>query len=132
MDISFNWIQEKFVKEFTCCETKFQLFQFPYLTLDNKDNYHQPGVYIFLDTDNKEPIKVGKHNVDSFWRAKQHIRDNTGKCMRELAEQSKLELILINLKKEYKNSDLHWIYAIEIYFELLLRQYGLKIKADRI
>ena len=131
MEISFNWIKEKFEKEFTCCETRFELIQISYSAPDNSSNYHLPGVYIFLDKEDKEPVKVGKHNVDSFWRAKQHIRDNTGNIMKELAEQSKLELILINLK-ENKNSGLHWIYAIEIYFEILLRQHGLKIKADRI
>jgi hypothetical protein len=108
------------------------LFQFPFKTPGVNPNYHLPGVYIFLETDNKKPVKVGKHNVDSFWRAKQHIMDNTGNVMKELADQSKLELILINLKKENKNSGLHWIYAIEVYFELLLRQDGLLIKTGRI
>jgi hypothetical protein len=128
MNISFEWIKEKFETEFSHCADKFELFKLSYSNLGNNGKYHFPGVYIFLD--NGKPIKVGKHNINSLKRAKEHIRDDTAGKMKQLGDNPSLELILINLKNE--NSGLHWVYALEIYFERLLRTHDLIIKSARL
>lgn len=90
-----------------------------------------PGVYVFAftDRDEKDIIKVGKHQEDLYGRAAQHIHpDNTtsadGKiCMRDLLneEYSDVRLFAVTVKTNDDNLRIPWILAIEAYLELFFR-----------
>jgi hypothetical protein len=54
----------------------------------------RPGIYVWTDSDNDCVVRVGISAEVARARALQHIRDDTGKKMAELAAQNRLQLIL--------------------------------------
>lgn len=75
-----------------------------------------PGVYVFLD--GEKIIKVGRSLTNSRKRALEHIPANTGGAMAELINIPSVRLMLFNLVKP---SDIHWVCALEVFFEAKFR-----------
>lgn len=75
-----------------------------------------PGVYVFLDGD--KIIKVGRSLTNSRKRALEHIPANTGGTMAELINTPSARLMLFNIVKP---SDIHWVCALEVFFESKFR-----------
>ena len=115
-------IKELFLKEFEPHKEKFNIYE---LTLKNAkeskdEKLCRPGVYVFWHP-NRNVIKVGRHIVNSRKRALEHIRDNTGKKMNGLDDDTRIVLFNLNrnsVSQPYE--DLHWVFALEVFFELKL------------
>jgi len=117
-----EFVISSFKKEFYPIEDKFNLIR---LTLEeayeSKDEIvAQPGVYIFWFED--KIIKVGRHLTNSRKRALEHIRDNTRNDEYQMKSLDSCNincgLILINC---INTKDTHWVAAIEIYLEDVLK-----------
>jgi len=124
-----RFIYDSFHHEFGFLKEKFNII--PISLIEARESQElevaMPGVYIFWKDD--EIMKVGRHFENSRKRALEHIRDNTHN---ELFEMASLEdcnencgIILINCKNK---NDFHWVAAIEIYMEIVLKP---KIKSQR-
>lgn len=92
--------------------------------LSNNEMLCKPGVYVFYR--NETIWKVGKHNINARKRALRHFRDDTGsnigKGMKKFENDPDMNLVLFLLKNE---KDLHWIYALECFFENRFRDESL-------
>lgn len=73
----------------------------------------RPGVYVWFNTEQERVIRVGMSTINARARALEHIRDNTGKTMTAMAEQSQLTLVLFTREDKDKNS----IAKLEKYLE---------------
>ena len=119
-------VKASFESEFSPVLEKFVVYD---ITLDQVKNFTadfiwRPGVYVFWN-ESEGVIKVGRHLTNSFKRALEHIRDNTG-CMQELDGDPDTHLLLFNVKLE---KDRYWVSALEIFFELELKP---KISSGRL
>ncbi|MFC1730378.1 hypothetical protein ACFL6I_08585 [candidate division KSB1 bacterium] len=85
----------------------------------------RPGVYVYWHP-KIGVIKVGRNFTNSRKRALEHVRDNTGGKMKELAKDHALRLLLFNIKRD---EDLHWVAALEVFFELRLEP---DIRSERL
>jgi len=120
-------VKASFESEFSSVLGKFAVYD---ITLDQAKNFTgdfiwNPGVYIFWNA-SEGVIKVGRHLTNSFNRALEHIRDNTGGKMQELDGDPDTHLLLFNIKLE---KDRYWVAALEIFFELELKP---KISSGRL
>ena len=89
----------------------------------------KPGVYVFRDMKNNVIVKVGRHLQNAMKRANEHIRDNTNNNdyqMRDFKDRSDIELLLFTLSND---KDLHWAFALEVFFEIKLKP---AIKSGRL
>lgn len=117
-----DFVLSSFKKEFYTIENKFILISLSIKEAnESKDEIvAQPGVYIFWFEE--KIIKVGRHLTNSRKRALQHIRDNTRNDAFQMNSldgcNTKCGLILINC---INPKDKHWVAAIEIYLEDVLR-----------
>lgn len=75
-----------------------------------------PGVYVFLKGD--QVLKVGRHLKNSRKRALEHIVDNTGGTMGSLRDDESIRLALFNV---ISVNELHWVCALEVFFEQRLQ-----------
>lgn len=126
-------IIELFESEFASVKERFEIIKvlksqrFTYdniknaihISNDGEDIIWHPGVYVFYG--NNMVWRIGRHFTNSRMRALQHIKANTktkdGKYqIAHLQDISDAELILFNLKKKHIK-DLHWVAALEVFFE---------------
>jgi hypothetical protein len=126
-------LKDLFKAEFVFVEDKFEIIQFP---ICNKPtdipNIYKPGVYLIIQ--GERVWKVGKSFDNSSKRAYKHFSSDTGanigKGMKKYLSDETFQLVLFNLKKK---EDLHWVIALETFFELKLRSMDiLEIRAGRI
>ncbi len=108
-----------FNEEFASIKDKFIIHNLAVIEARNShnENFCKPGVYVFWK-EKRGVIKVGRHLVNSCKRALEHIRDNTGGSMKLLENDPNARLILFNVKEK---KDLHWVMALEVFFELNLK-----------
>ena len=125
---SFERVNYLLNREFGSIASRFKLFNLEIgEARDSKDpEIAKPGVYVFWSP-SSNVIKVGRHLVNSRKRAFEHIRDNTGSEMGKLKEDGKdARLFLFNIQYD---EDLHWVAALEIFFE---RELHPSIKSKRL
>ena len=72
-----------------------------------------PGVYVWIHPE-KGVIRVGRHLTNSRKRALEHIGANTGGIMAEIAQDPQTRIMLFNV---IDPKQVHWVAALEIYFE---------------
>lgn len=103
-----------FNSEFREISEKFQIHDILLVDApnDKTPGAASPGVYVFIN--NEKVIKVGRHLKNSRKRALEHIVANTGGKMALLKNDASVRLALFNIN-DMKN--LHWVFALEIYFE---------------
>lgn len=73
----------------------------------------RPGVYVHFDRGGV--VKVGRSFSNARKRALEHVRDNTGGSMASLGSDASDRLVLFTVAE-----DLHWVAALEVYFERTL------------
>ena len=88
-----------------------------------------PGVYVFWK--GGDVWKVGRHLATPHKRALEHVRDNTtdktGRfSMGDLAGDPEVRVLIFSARSE---SNLHWVAALEIFFEASL---GPLIRSRRV
>ncbi len=123
----FKQIVELFNNEFSSLKDEFCLFNLSVKEASESklDYIWHPGVYIWWHPD-KGVVRVGRHLINSRKRALEHISYNTGGIIKELSEDNKTRVFLFNIKNIEK---IHWVAALEIYFELKLEP---SVKAGRL
>ena len=80
-----------------------------------------PGVYVFFGNGN--PYRVGRHLSNSRYRVLQHLKARTGNDSANvwhIENAPDREIILFNVTKR---EDYHWVAAIEIYLENVLKEH---------
>jgi hypothetical protein len=88
-----------------------------------------PGVYIFFG--NGKPYRVGRHLDNSRMRVMQHLKAETGNNLAnvwDIENAPDREVLLFNV---INREDYHWVAAVEIYMERILKGYDLQIPAKR-
>lgn len=120
-------IKHLFEKEFGSLSEKFVIIELQIDTASDSQLPYiaNPGVYVYWHP-RKGVIKVGRHLNNSRKRALEHIRDNTGGTMAELLADNTARLLLFNVRDE---KDVHWVAALEVYFESTLQP---KIRSERL
>lgn len=108
-----NEILKKFRSEFGVIADRFNISAIT-LSESNKpsDLTDRPGVYIHHC--DEKVVRVGRSLKNARKRALEHIRDNTGGSMSELATNPGANLILLTVSPK---TNTHWIAALEIYLE---------------
>jgi hypothetical protein len=120
-------------KEFGLIADKFNVLSLLPEDRQSKDEiFCKPGVYVFYKGD--RIWKIGKHNSNARKRALEHFRDDTGSNigngMKKFEHDQRMHLSLFLLKD---NKDVHWIYALECFFENKFRsEEKLEIPSKRI
>lgn len=111
-----------FEQEFSFVNGKFEIFEFAL----NDDKLHaydfklaMPGVYMYWKEG--RVLRVGRSYSNSRKRSLEHIQDNTGGIIQQLNKDPDTFIILFNLKEANDNKHLHWVAALEVYFELKLK-----------
>lgn len=107
-------IKNIFISEFREISNKFQihdirLIDAPY---DKTPGAASPSVYIFIH--DEKVIMVGRHLQNSRKRALEHVVADTGGKMASLKNDAAVRLVLFNI---CDIKDLHWVFALEVYFE---------------
>lgn len=130
--ITSEHITGLFKKEFSFIVEKFEIITFPVTNIPKDKNPYRAGVYIFFR--GERIWKVGKSNDNAIKRALQHFAEDTGcrigKGMRIFEKDSDMYILLFLLKEP---SDLHWVFALECYFEMQFRRDKiLEIQSARI
>lgn len=107
-----------FNSEFREISEKFQIHDIRLVDApnDKTPGAASPGVYVFINEE--RVIKVGRHLKNSRKRALEHIVADTGGKMALLKNDALVRLALFNIN-DMKN--LHWVFALEIYFEQNLK-----------
>lgn len=87
------------------------------------DNAYRPGVYVIWK--DRIVYKVGRHLTDARMRALQHFSDNTSKDGVEMSSieddsDTRLLLFLVEENQPSSTDNLHWVMALEDYFEQVL------------
>jgi hypothetical protein len=103
-----------FSSEFRGIADKFQIHDLRLIDapLDKTPGVACSGVYVFIN--GEKVIKVGRHLQNSRKRALEHIVANTGGKMASLKNDESVRLVLFNINDI---KDLHWVFALEVYFE---------------
>lgn len=83
----------------------------------NQEFVWHPGVYVWFHAD-KGVIRVGRSFTNSRKRALDHIAANTGGVLSEIAMNKETKILLFNI---IDPNDLHWVAALEVYFEKQLK-----------
>lgn len=124
--LSTDDIEGRFRDEFGPVAEKFHISKSPLTEVlaPNRVPIARPGVYIFWK--DGAVIKVGRHFVNSEKRALEHIRDNTAGTMSQLRDGGGVYLLLFTVNEQ---KDIHWVAALEIFFELSLQP---TIKSGRL
>ena len=127
----FSPIREKFeILKLLEGERKLDYYEIEHLALPSAEYniiWH-PGVYIFFG--NGKPYRVGRHLSNSRLRVLQHLNIGTGNenaKVWDIENAPDREIILFNVKDK---KDYHWVAAVEIYMEKILKQ-ELQIPAKR-
>lgn len=112
--MNFEEVKRVFHTEFRDLAEKFQIH---YIRLTEAADDKTPGaaspwVYVFLTGD--KVIKVGRHLQNSRKRALEHIVADTAGKMASLRNDKSAHIALFNIQ-DVKN--LHWVCALEVYFE---------------
>ena len=107
-------VKNIFRAEFREIADKFQIHHIRLIDAksDKTPGAASPGVYVFIKTD--KIIKVGRHLQNSRKRALEHIDADTGGKMAALKNDESVFLALFNINNI---KDLHWVFALEVYFE---------------
>lgn len=110
-------IEKRFRTEFGAIAEKFKISKSLLTDVLAPDRIPiaQPGVYVFWK--DAAVIKIGRHFVNCEKRALEHIRDNTAGAMSRLKDDGGVNLILFTVSEQ---KDIHWVAALEIFFELSL------------
>ena len=127
-------IIKKFEDQFLPIREKFEILKL--LEGKRKLNYYEiehlalpsstyniiwhPGVYIFFG--NGKPYRVGRHLSNSRLRVLQHLKIGTGNKKAKIGDienAADREIILFNVRDI---KDYHWVAAVEIYMENVLKQ----------
>jgi len=113
-----NEIHDIFINEFGDLSAYFKCFELSVeeARVSDEQCIWNPGVYVWWHP-KKGVIKVGRHLTNSRKRALEHIEANTAGQIRELAEDAQTRILLFNLIDTDKELKLHWVAALEIYFE---------------
>ena len=134
-EVIFRTAQLKgfFEEEFKDLKSKFEIFELSISEAKDcsKPNISHPGVYIFWHPE-RGAIKVGKHFTNSRKRALEHVQENvnTGGTMALLRNCEDAKVLLFNLIDQ---KELHWVIALEVFFELKLREKNaLEIRSGRV
>ena len=103
-----------FSSEFREISNKFKIHNIRLVDAshDKTPGAASPGVYVFIN--GEKIIKVGRHLQNSRKRALEHIVADTGGKMASLINDEAVRLALFNIKDL---KDLHWVFALEVYFE---------------
>ena len=103
-----------FKSEFRGISDKFQIHDLRLIDapLDRTPGAASPGVYVFIN--GEKVIKIGRHLQNSRKRALEHIVADTGGKMASLKNDESVRLALFNVNDI---KDLHWVLALEVYFE---------------
>ncbi len=128
-----NYLSNCFNEEFGSVAEKFEVISFS-VNKKPEQNVYRAGVYVFHRGD--RIWKIGKHNINAYKRSFEHFRDNTGsnigKGMAIYKSDETMLLSLFLLKEENKNA-LHWVLALECFFEQKFKKEGiLEIPSKRI
>ena len=116
-----------FYREFCFLKDYFKLFDLSIneAKTSNEEFIYNPGVYVYYHSQ-EGILRIGRDLKNSRKRALEHIRDDTGGIMKNLSKDENTRLMLFNvIDQKY----IHWIAALEIYFELNLKP---KIPAKRL
>lgn len=120
----YNKIISTFLEEFGFLKEKFDCLNFPVTEIPKERNPYRAGVYVFY-TDIRI-WKVGKSNDNAIKRALEHFTADTGngigKGMKKHKDDSTMKLVLFLIKDP---KDLHWVFALECYFEIKFRKENL-------
>lgn len=114
LQMNLDTIKNLFRSEFGGIADKFQIHDLRLIDapFDKTLGAASPGVYVFMNDLNV--IKVGRHLQNSRKRALEHIAANTGSKMASLKNDEAVRLVLFNINNL---KDLHWVFALEVYFE---------------
>ena len=130
-EIEFKEVRDKFeVIKLLDNKRKFDYKEIEFVKLPSNDNnivWH-PGVYVFFG--NEKPYRVGRHLANSRARVLQHINadtNNGNNFISDLSKYNDSEIILFNV---IDRKDYHWVAALEIYLERVLKK-ELQIPAKR-
>lgn len=111
-------INDLFRQEFGAQEGKFTVLKIAPGDVEacaDPDGAHA-GVYVWWHS-GKGALRVGRSLDNSRKRAFQHLQDNTGGIRAEVESDPGAMLLLFNVKDP---KDLHWVAALEIFFETRL------------
>lgn len=78
-----------------------------------------PGVYVFYG--HGKPYRVGRHLANSRYRVLEHLKQGTGNgtsTVWDINSASDAEILLLNV---INRDDYHWVAAVEIYLEKVLK-----------
>ena len=106
-------VRRTFEREFGPLQHKFDVVPLTWTEAcgSQKQQVWNPGVYVW--TDGKRVIKVGRSLSNARKRAMEHIVADTGAECGKLKEADSTRLILFTLDPD----DSHWAAALEIYLE---------------
>ena len=110
-----------FESEFSPLLGKFEIYSLEVKEARNSKAKHvwKPGCYVFWNEE-LGVLRVGRSFSNSRKRALEHIRDNTGGIMHGIESDNNARLILFNLKRK---EDVHWVAAVEVFLESILKPY---------
>jgi len=122
--MNISYITEIFDREFAPIKDRFRYIC---LTVEeapdsNTEFVWHPGVYVWFHPD-KGVIRVGRSLTNSRKRALEHIVANTGGVVADISKDKDTRILLFNV---IDPSNIHWITALEVYFE---RQLAPAVKA---
>ena len=106
-------VRRTFEREFESVRHKFSCVSLAYSEAkeDQRQRVWNPGVYVW--TDGKVVVKVGRSLSNARMRALEHIPADTGGRCGAMSTNESARLILFTLDPE----DSHWAAALEIYLE---------------
>ncbi len=113
--MNIEQLKQLFREEYRSIADKFFVYDFSIQEARDSQAEHvwKPGVYVFWHP-SEEVIKVGRHFKNSRKRALEHIRDDTGAAMADLANEPDTRLLLFNVLNP---NDRHWVASLEVFFE---------------
>ncbi|ANO34647.1 hypothetical protein BCU83_18560 [Vibrio breoganii] len=125
--MDYEHLQALFEKEFEEIAERFKCFNLSIeqARASNEECIWHPGVYIWVHKKDGV-LRVGRSLSNSRKRALEHINADTGGQMRAYGKDETTSLYLFNVRDR---DQYHWVAALEIYFENMLRP---KIKAGRL
>jgi len=117
MTIPREAVVAAFNKEFASLAPLFNISERSLASSFNPgENTDCPGVYVHWCAG--EVIRIGRSLSNARTRALEHIRDDTGKRMAALKQNSDAWLLLFTVQSP---SHLHWVVALEVFLERALK-----------